>query len=43
MPRYYKNKYKMSSMYNKLCNKQNGLFYPNSPCLHKGQGTPNEF
>jgi len=30
-------------MYNKLCNKQNGLFSFSGSDLHKGQGSLNEF
>ncbi len=30
-------------MYNKLCNKQGGLFSSNRSYLHEGQGSPNEF
>jgi hypothetical protein len=41
MPRYYGNKYnvniKMTSVYNKLCNKQYGLFSSSISYLHKGQ------
>ncbi len=32
----------MTSMYNKLCNKQGGLFSSNRSYLHKGHGSPNE-
>ncbi len=41
MPRYYVNKsnvnIKMTSMYNKLCNKQDGLFSSSMSYLHKKQ------
>jgi hypothetical protein len=30
-------------MYNKLCNKQDGLFSSSKSYFHKGQGSPNEF
>jgi hypothetical protein len=30
-------------MYNKLCNKQDGLFSSSMSYLHKKQGSPNEF
>jgi hypothetical protein len=33
----------MTSMYNKLCNKQNGLFSSNMSYLQKGQKSSNEF
>jgi hypothetical protein len=32
----------MTSMYNKLCNKLNGLFFFSKSYLHKVQGSPNE-
>jgi hypothetical protein len=32
----------MTSMYNKLCNKQDGLFSFSKLYLHKGQGSPNK-
>jgi hypothetical protein len=45
MPRYYGTKYnaniKMTSIYNKLCNKQDVLFSSSTSNLHKGQGSPN--
>jgi hypothetical protein len=47
MPRNYNNKklvnIKMTSMYNKLCNKQAGLFSTSMSYLHKGEGSPIEF
>jgi hypothetical protein len=30
-------------MYNKLCNKQDGLSFSSESYFHKGQGSPNEF
>ncbi len=33
----------MTSMSNKSCNKQGGLFSFSRLYLHKGQGSPNEF
>jgi len=33
----------MTSMYNKLYNKQDGLFSSNTSYLHKRQGSMNEF
>ncbi len=33
----------MTSMYNKLCNKKNGLFSSNMSYLQKGQKSSNEF
>ncbi len=34
---------KITSMYNKLCNKQDGLSSSSKSYFHKGQGSPNEF
>ncbi len=33
----------MTSMYNKLCNKKDGLFSTSRSYLHKGEGSPNAF
>jgi hypothetical protein len=33
----------MTSIYNKLCDKQDGFFSFSKSYLHKGQGSPNEF
>jgi len=45
MPRYYGTKYnaniKTTSIYNKLCNKQDVFFSSSTSNLHKGQGSPN--
>ncbi len=34
---------KVTSAYNKLCNKQDGLFSFSKSYFHKGQKSPNEF